>query len=413
MISSEELEKIQQLRCNLPPDLLTTIQLKDDHFLIRWLRARNMDVEKATEMLKKSIKWRLDNNVNAILKNDEDIPLNYRRMYPTAVIGRDANDCLVTLIPLGRMNQRTVIENEGMETALRYNIIWMEKIMKRLKEIEEALRKKGLRLVQIVDMEYYSSAQLVHGPTREYILKTHKIYDENYPEILKSVLVINAPKVFTLLFSMIKPFLSKETIGKVSIYGHDEETWKRVIQERFAIDKIPKRWYGSREGTDEFCSQDKEVWPNGPIPLKFFSNKTELDNLVVGDFKIATIPASDYFQVDIPFNMTDYVTTSSIEIRPELCWKFKVDSHDIEFSVKFFPCSKLTTCQDPILISGERRIEAKQGMQQGSHTCRCSGTYVILFDNRHNSTRSKTVHYSVHVTHDRASLLPTDDNAKK
>jgi len=143
--------------------------------------------------------------------------------------------------------------------------------MREVREHEQALNKRGIRLVQIVDMEGYSYKELMYKPGLDYILQTQKIFDENYPEMLHSVIIINAPRVFSVLFNLVKPLISKETQAKMSVYGPNEDEWKAVIREKFDVTKFPKRWGGSREGSDLFCSQDTEVWPDGPLPLKFFS----------------------------------------------------------------------------------------------------------------------------------------------
>lgn len=278
MISSEESEKIRELRSKLPSDLLTKERYGDDYYLIRWLRARNLDVEKAAEMLTKSMQWRKENEADEVFTKNMEVPLKYRKIYPTGLLGTDDEDCLVELLPLGRFCHRILMDNEGMETAMKYNMIWVENMLKRLEEIEEKTGKKGLKFLQVVDMEYYSYKELTYGPAREFLLETNNVFAENFPELLKSCIVINAPKVFTILWNMIRPFMNKATVEKVQIYGggeQDVQNWKAILRSKLKPENVPKRWGGTREGSDEFCSQDTEIWIDGPISLKFF---TECNN---------------------------------------------------------------------------------------------------------------------------------------
>lgn len=273
MFTEEELSKLQELRSVLPSSLLPKDLFSDDYYLIRWLRARNLDVSKAAQMLEKSIQWRTENQIDLAIENGEEVPLKYRKIYPTGLLGHDDEDCLVVFLPLGRFNHRIMIGNEGMETAMRYNMLWMERIMGYLKEYEEKTGKKGLRIVEVVDMEYYSYKELTYGPAREFMLATNRVFDENYPELLKSCIVINAPKVFTMLWNIIKPLLSKVTMSKVQIYGgsgQEVESWKELLRSKLKPENVPKRWGGTKQGSDEFCSQDKDVWIDGPIELSYF-----------------------------------------------------------------------------------------------------------------------------------------------
>jgi hypothetical protein len=141
-----------------------------------------------------------------------------------------------------------------------------------MKLMENARKKHGKSIFQyheILDLEYYTVRQLSYKPAIDYILKTQRMFDENYPEILRSVTVINAPRIFPILFGFIKPLLTKQTLSKLSVFGTDEEKWKGHFREKFPMERFPPRWGGTLKGSDEFCSQD-DVWLDYPIPLRYF-----------------------------------------------------------------------------------------------------------------------------------------------
>jgi len=96
-----------------------------------------------------------------------------------------------------------------------------------------------------------------------------KMYDANYPEALRSIIIINAPRIFPILFNLFKPLMTKQTLEKVCVFGTDEEKWKAFLGEKFDMGLFPTRWGGSRKGTDEFCSQE-DIWFFSPIPLRYF-----------------------------------------------------------------------------------------------------------------------------------------------
>lgn len=268
MFSAEEREKIDELRGRVEKELVTDEQ-RNDFFLIRWLRARNMHVDKAEEMLRKSLAWRKETEADVILDND-DFPDKYKKKFMFGVFGEDNEGCPILLLPAGRHNHRMLIEAEGMEACMRWNIVWMEKVMNIIKERREKTGNPVYTYHEIIDMDYYSYKSFTYKPAITYILETQRMFDENYPDVLKSVTVINAPKIFALLFALIKPMLPKETLDKLTIFGRNEDAWKEFfVQKEFPMHKFPSRWGGSLQGSDEFCSQD-DVWVEAPIPLKYF-----------------------------------------------------------------------------------------------------------------------------------------------
>ncbi|ODM98644.1 SEC14-like protein 4 [Orchesella cincta] len=375
----EESQKIQQLRSACSAILNT--EQNEDHYLIRWLRARNMDVEKAEEMLRKSMKWRKDNEVDGILEREE-VPIKYRRLFPTGDFGRDSEGDVVIFIPYGRYCHRLVIGVEGMETVLRWHIIWMETMNRLVTNAEKETGKKGLRLVQIVDFDQYSYKELTYSPGREFLIKTNKVADENYPELMKSMVIINAPKVFSLLFGVIKPFMSKETISKISIISGNEETWKKELNSKLNPENVPVRWGGTKKGTDEYCSQIPEVWLGTPVPLSYFTSDYK-----VHDFQTKKIAAGEKFEVEIPVDISKYPEGTT----PNLVWKFKVENHDIGFSITCkalsigngdnkseSASSSLSSESVESTVNAESRVDSKEGIQEGNCTIYTSGLYTLL-----------------------------------
>jgi hypothetical protein len=77
-----------------------------------------------------------------------------------------------------------------------------------------------------------------------------QIYEAKYPEILRCVFVINAPKIFAVLYSMMKPFMHEKTRNKVRIYSHDSDQWKAVLLEEIDPDQLPVCYGGTLTDPD-------------------------------------------------------------------------------------------------------------------------------------------------------------------
>ncbi len=264
-----ETQRITQFRTKcLSEPLPLSAESLTDAFLIRWLKARNFDVEKAYSMLQLSCQWRSDNNVDGILQR-EIIPPDVRTILPFAILGVDICGYPIQLFPVGRHDTRTLLEKYGPDECFKFNIIACELMMEILRKTGEEQGRPVTRFVQIIDLEGYSLRQFTSKLCRDFVFRIQKSIEPNYPEMLHYAVIINAPKMFYILFNLMKPFIPKRTLDKMHFYGPDKDKWVKVIKEKFPMDQVPRHWGGTREGSDEYCSQD-DIWQYGPVPLSFF-----------------------------------------------------------------------------------------------------------------------------------------------
>lgn len=63
-------------------------------------------------------------------------------------------------------------------------------------------------------------------------------FEANYPERLKTAFLINAPKVFSILFALIKPLLTARTLSKVQIYASNAAKWKLALLNNIPADQV-------------------------------------------------------------------------------------------------------------------------------------------------------------------------------
>ncbi|XP_021966058.1 SEC14-like protein 3 [Folsomia candida] len=298
--SDLEYQKLIEFRAKVQ-NLLQTEYQKDDSFLIRWLRARDLNLIRAEEMLRASLKWRQDNDVDNILKCD-DIPEEVKKMSPVAYSGISTEGYATFVVPFGRFSYR----------------------------------------------------QMSSKPCRELMAKVQQQTDSNYPELLRYAMVVNAPKIFATLLAMFKPFIAKSTLDKIDIYGPDPEIWKAVVKQKFTVENIPPHWGGSLQGVDEFCSGG-EIWIHGPKDMR--SVMHAIAKFLVALSKSATaqtyeLTLQGLTEADADFHKIivnareKFVKTVQLSEKntiPE--WKFKKEKHDIAFQLTVVPDSNIAfTC---------------------------------------------------------------------
>ncbi|CAN7988383.1 unnamed protein product, partial [Ixodes pacificus] len=71
----------------------------------------------------------------------------------------------------------------------------------------------------IFDLENFNLKQIAWKPALDMIINLVTMYEDNYPEMLKKAYVINAPKIYPIIYNMVKPFLSEETAKKIHVFG--------------------------------------------------------------------------------------------------------------------------------------------------------------------------------------------------
>jgi hypothetical protein len=125
-LTLEDQGKLKSLRQRVD-HLLKRDDQQEDHFIIRWLLARDMDVDKAEEMLLKSLEWRKLHKADGILDREE-APENIRKRYMFAHLGEDKDGFPILLLPCGRHDHRIAIEEYGLEEFLHMNVIWIERV---------------------------------------------------------------------------------------------------------------------------------------------------------------------------------------------------------------------------------------------------------------------------------------------
>lgn len=151
-------------------DLELTEEEQSDAQLIRWLRARNLEVDKALDMLKISLEWRRENKVDGILEREE-VPKEVQRMTPFANLGVDKNGYPIILLPMGRHDGRTLLEKYGADTCFKFNTINCEKVRNMLRKASEEQGRTVTQIVEIIDLEGYNYRQLTSKLCRDFMIR--------------------------------------------------------------------------------------------------------------------------------------------------------------------------------------------------------------------------------------------------
>jgi hypothetical protein len=340
--------------------------------MVRWLRAREMHMGKSLEMFKKSHEWRVNEDIDNVLTWKP--PESYANMFPFEISGRSKEGCPVVIIPFGKWDARSACEAGEKAQFLRRIDQMFALTYKDMYETSDALPENETPVTQcviIVDFEGFGLRQLTSYMSVQTLMEAVSRFEGNHPEILKAMYFVNAPRVFSIFFSIIKPLMSARTLGKLEIFTSNANKWKPAIKTHIKEDQLPVAFGGTNPSSCKFLYKGFSFAPNA-------SNRTSNGNGNADEkFITVEVPAGKDFKLE--YDITQANT--------KMEWTFKSDSYDIGFSV----------LQNEGEIVPYKRCNSHEVNQAGTLNCEKLGTYTLVFDNKYSQYRGKTVHYSIEV----------------
>lgn len=362
----------------------------DDAFLCRWLKARSWNIEAAEKMLRQSMKWRLQWEVDTALK-DWTPPEVVRLYYPYGICGVDKDGAPVIVIEFAGLDLVGLLHSASRQDLIRTTIQILEKLLKMAKENDGSSR-----INVICDMEGFSLRQYAWRPAAEYIFAIIQMYEANYPEILKACYIINAPRVFAIAFNAVKRFLNEITISKINILKRDPKKWQAVLLDNIPDDQLPKAYGGVMVDPDGNPKCSTKINYGGKIPESYYIKNIQVENNVASKNEYVTTVIKKGEKLTLDFKVDD-----------EECflkWDFRTEGHDIRFGITLKDAEGNTS---PAVRHS--RVSSNQIDESGVLACQAPATYTVTFDNTYSMLRSKKIHYSIYVTK-KLNLLPTDDD---
>ncbi|RVE45760.1 hypothetical protein evm_009608 [Chilo suppressalis] len=208
-------------------------KVPSDKTLLRFLRARDFNVEKAREMLSQSLLWRKKHQVDRIL-SEYETPDVVKQYFPGGWHHHDKDGRPLYILRLGQMDVKGLLKSIGEDGLLKLTLHVCEEGLKLL----EAATRAGGAAVQtwslLVDLDGLNMRHLWRPGVRA-LLRVIRLVEDNYPETMGRVLIVRAPRVFPILWTIVSTFIDENTRSKFLFYGG-----KDYLQPGGLLDYIPK-----------------------------------------------------------------------------------------------------------------------------------------------------------------------------
>jgi hypothetical protein len=220
----------------------------DDDTLLRFLRARRFNLMQAKKMFKDCQQWRKTVEgvgIDELYKRIDPFDFPEREVmfdcwpmwyHKTDKQGRPLNIQIFGNVDLSKLYTRCTPERHWQTLLVNAESL--------SREVLPAARRKAGKEVGgamfILDLQGFGLSKF--WEMKSLIRDSFQISQDYFPEMMGKLAVINAPSTFTVIWNVVKAWLSKETAEKVDILGSD---YQDVLLDLIDAENLPSSLGGT------------------------------------------------------------------------------------------------------------------------------------------------------------------------
>ncbi|KAI0487505.1 CRAL/TRIO domain-containing protein [Xylaria cf. heliscus] len=253
-----------------------------DALVVRFLRARNWDAEKAMAMLVSAVHWRVERNMaEVVIRDGESVAMKEEmsaddkglvaqyRSGKSYVRGTDRENRIIYVIRV-RLHDPQLQSGDAMETYVLHNIESLRILAK---------PPPNDKFCLIFDMTGFGLKNMDFHVVKFLI----SVFEARYPETLGVVLIHNAPFVFWGIWNMIKGWLDPVIASKINFTRKSADLLHFISEENLQT---------SFGGKDTWEYEYIEPAKGENAKLEEAEKRTEIQrerNELIGEFELETI----------------------------------------------------------------------------------------------------------------------------
>lgn len=259
-LSPEQQKTLDAFRADLQKDGLFVEERHDDATLLRFLRARKFDIAAAKAMFVACEKWRKEYGVDDLRKNGYEFPEKDQvdKYYPQFYHKMDKDGRPIFIERLGSIDVNALYKITTPERLLR-RLVWeYEKFLtERLPACSAAIGHPVETSCTILDLKGVGIGQF--WKVKDYIAQAANIGQNYYPECMGKFYIINAPMLFSTVWSVTKGWLDPVTVAKIDIIG---TVYKDKLLMQIPVENLPADLGGACKCSPSCSLSDEGPWKN-------------------------------------------------------------------------------------------------------------------------------------------------------
>ncbi|KAK8483666.1 hypothetical protein V6N13_141297 [Hibiscus sabdariffa] len=263
---------VHELRQKLLNKDLLPPRHDDYHTLLRFLKAREFNIEKTIQMWEEMLKWRKEFGTDTILEDFEFEELEeVLQYYPQGYHGVDKEGRPVYIERLGKAHPSRLMKITTIDRYLKYHVQEFERaLLEKFPACSIAAKRQICSTTTILDVQGLSMKNFSRTAAN-LLAAMSKIDNSYYPETLHRMYVVNAgPGFKKMLWPAAQKFLDAKTIEKINVL--ESKSLGRLLE---VIDssQLPDFLGGSCTcSTDGGCLRSNKGPWNDPEIMKLVHN---------------------------------------------------------------------------------------------------------------------------------------------
>lgn len=321
---------------------------RSDVILLKFLRARDYKVKDAFTMIKNTVRWRKEFEIDALLEQDHGN--DWDKVAFTH--GYDKKGHPVCYNAFSEFQNKDLYQNTFSTDEKRQKFLkW------RIQFLEKSIRKLDFSPTGISSFVQVNDFKNSFGIGKRELWQASKLavqlLQDNYPEFLAKQVFINVPWWYLAYNRMISPFLTQRTKSKFVFAGPSKSA--ETLFKYIAPEQVPVQYGGlKREDEQEFTTED-------PV-IEY------------------TIKPSSKETIEFPYTETGL-----------LVWEVRVIGWDVSYGAEFVPDEEGGYT---VIVQKSRKIApADETVISNSFKVGGPGKVVLTFDNQ-TSKKKKLLYRS-------------------
>ena len=277
-------------------EVIDPCAILDNDILIHFLRAKKLNVQKATRMILNYFHWKRKINlddlyINFKLEHKNEIQLIFPHCFHK--YAKDGSPIYIQI--MGKLNPDEVFKIDTPQNICIYSALISERMEREYFKMCAKIKKRYVHGVfNIVDFRDIRTTMLINKKLLTYLKESFGILQDCYPECLSGCYILNAGFAFRAFFSAVSLFLDAKTKDKVRVYG---ENYREHLLEKIDSDCLPSFFGGTcqcpNKGGCLFSNagpwQTEEDKKDDNLPEEIINGRIELNNYMMSGIKVNTV----------------------------------------------------------------------------------------------------------------------------
>jgi len=244
VLTKQQSQAFKKFKERVTPKLLIDWQKEDLH-LLRFLRAKKFDVNKAEEFILAQMKWRRDNKMETI--HTEDFSDLESTGYGMRVSGVDRDGRPLIVWELGDFDLRKAALAGKTDRVIRWTFRNWDAGRRAVRDLE--LQNKNVtRWTMVLDLKNINAVTNVNSASFPYYIAASLGYDLHWPHWGDNIYLINTPGLFETVLTLVKPGLAQGTRDSLHVFGKGKEAeWGPALKAAVDDSQLPQRYGGLKE----------------------------------------------------------------------------------------------------------------------------------------------------------------------